>query len=260
MSFLTPLYLAGAALDRAADRAAPAAARRRAAGAVHRRQPAAEDARSSARGRTGCATCCCSRRASPRCCCWPARSRGRTCAGAPPTGADDRGRRRSLVQHGGPGAVRARPRAGARGDRRRRRAIASRSSPSTIAPRSCRRPAPPPTRAPRSPRSRPASGEHPLRRRVRQGGRAPARTRPTAGWSSSAICSAAASTRTARSLPEGIDLQVRDAGAATSNLSVTNAAIDRRQLVATVRNFGAPPADGRRAGHGRRSACCPRST
>lgn len=42
-------------------------------------------------------------------------------------------------------------------------------------------------------------------------------------------------------LPEGIDLQVRDAGAATANLSVTNATIDRRQLVATVRNFGTRP-------------------
>lgn len=42
-------------------------------------------------------------------------------------------------------------------------------------------------------------------------------------------------------LPEGIDLQVRDAGAAAANLSVTNAAIDRRQVVATVRNFGARP-------------------
>jgi hypothetical protein len=39
-------------------------------------------------------------------------------------------------------------------------------------------------------------------------------------------------------LPEGIDLQVRDAGAATTNLSVTNATIDRKQVVATVRNFG----------------------
>jgi hypothetical protein len=42
-------------------------------------------------------------------------------------------------------------------------------------------------------------------------------------------------------LPEGIDLQVRDAGADTSNLSVTNATIDRRHVVATVRNFGAGP-------------------
>jgi hypothetical protein len=40
-------------------------------------------------------------------------------------------------------------------------------------------------------------------------------------------------------LPEGIELQVRDAGAALTNLSVTNTAIDRRQVVATVRNFGA---------------------
>jgi hypothetical protein len=39
-------------------------------------------------------------------------------------------------------------------------------------------------------------------------------------------------------LPEGIDLQIRDAGAAAANLAVTNATIDRRQLVATVRNFG----------------------
>jgi hypothetical protein len=42
-------------------------------------------------------------------------------------------------------------------------------------------------------------------------------------------------------LPEGIDLQVRDAGAATTNLSVASTAIDRRQVVATVRNFGARP-------------------
>lgn len=40
-------------------------------------------------------------------------------------------------------------------------------------------------------------------------------------------------------LPEGIDLQVRDAGAAASNLAVTNATIDRRRVTATVRNFGA---------------------
>jgi hypothetical protein len=40
-------------------------------------------------------------------------------------------------------------------------------------------------------------------------------------------------------LPEGIDLQVRDAGAAAANLSVVNTSIDRRQVVATVRNFGA---------------------
>ena len=39
-------------------------------------------------------------------------------------------------------------------------------------------------------------------------------------------------------LPEGIDLQVRDAGAATTNLSVTNATIERQQVVATIRNFG----------------------
>src|SRR5436190_10559699 len=42
-------------------------------------------------------------------------------------------------------------------------------------------------------------------------------------------------------LPEGIDLQLRDAGAETSNLSVTGASIDRRRLVATVRNFGSRP-------------------
>jgi hypothetical protein len=39
-------------------------------------------------------------------------------------------------------------------------------------------------------------------------------------------------------LPEGIELQVRDAGAVSTNLSVTNATIDRRRLTATVRNFG----------------------
>lgn len=42
-------------------------------------------------------------------------------------------------------------------------------------------------------------------------------------------------------LPEGIDLQVRDAGSETSNLAVTNATIDKRHLVATVRNFGNRP-------------------
>lgn len=40
-------------------------------------------------------------------------------------------------------------------------------------------------------------------------------------------------------LPEGIDLAVRDAGASSGNLSVSNAAIDRRQIVVTVRNAGA---------------------
>src|SRR5260221_2639233 len=40
-------------------------------------------------------------------------------------------------------------------------------------------------------------------------------------------------------LPEAIDLQVRDAGGTATNLSVTTATIDRRHVVATVRNFGA---------------------
>jgi hypothetical protein len=44
------------------------------------------------------------------------------------------------------------------------------------------------------------------------------------------------------SLPEGIDLVVRDAGAATGNVSVSNAAIDRRQVIVTVRNAGAQAA------------------
>ncbi|HYT77041.1 MAG TPA: BatA and WFA domain-containing protein [Vicinamibacterales bacterium] len=39
-------------------------------------------------------------------------------------------------------------------------------------------------------------------------------------------------------LPEDIDVIVRDAGAAAANLSVTGAAIDRRRVTATVRNFG----------------------
>jgi hypothetical protein len=45
------------------------------------------------------------------------------------------------------------------------------------------------------------------------------------------------------SLPEGIELVVRDAGAPISNLSVTNATIDaaRRVLTATVRNDGEMP-------------------
>jgi hypothetical protein len=42
-------------------------------------------------------------------------------------------------------------------------------------------------------------------------------------------------------LPEGIDLQVRGVGASAANLSVTGAAIDRRQVVATIRNFGPRP-------------------
>jgi len=40
-------------------------------------------------------------------------------------------------------------------------------------------------------------------------------------------------------LPEGIELIVRDAGAAGANLSVSNAAIDRREITATIRNEGA---------------------
>jgi hypothetical protein len=43
------------------------------------------------------------------------------------------------------------------------------------------------------------------------------------------------------SLPEGIDLVVRDAGGAAANLSVSNVTIDRRQVVVTVRNDGAVP-------------------
>ena len=39
-------------------------------------------------------------------------------------------------------------------------------------------------------------------------------------------------------LPEGIDLIVRDAGAAGGNLSVSHAAIERREITATVRNDG----------------------
>ena len=41
-------------------------------------------------------------------------------------------------------------------------------------------------------------------------------------------------------LPEGIELIVRDAGAAASNLSITNALVDgaRRRAIATVRNYG----------------------
>lgn len=55
-------------------------------------------------------------------------------------------------------------------------------------------------------------------------------------------------------LPEGIDLVVRDAGGATSNLSVTNAAVDRRRVVGTIRNFGtvARTADVRAVADGRR--------
>jgi hypothetical protein len=39
-------------------------------------------------------------------------------------------------------------------------------------------------------------------------------------------------------LPEGIDLVVRDAGAATENLSVSNVTIDHHQVTVTVRNAG----------------------
>jgi hypothetical protein len=42
-------------------------------------------------------------------------------------------------------------------------------------------------------------------------------------------------------LPEDIDLVVHDAGAHAANLSVTSAAIDRREVAATVRNFGVQP-------------------
>jgi hypothetical protein len=42
-------------------------------------------------------------------------------------------------------------------------------------------------------------------------------------------------------LPEGIDLVVRDAGASGANLSVSNASIERHEVVATVRNAGAAP-------------------
>src|SRR5436190_15185539 len=45
----------------------------------------------------------------------------------------------------------------------------------------------------------------------------------------------------AASLPEGIELVVRDAGGASGNLSVSNAVIDRRQVVLTVRNAGVQP-------------------
>ena len=200
--------------DRAADHPAPAAARRGAAGAVHRGQPAAARARWIGRGSTGCATSCCSPRASRRCCCSPAPSRGRTSPA----------RRRPAARRSSPSIDRsAWPRrrassAPARWRARRstsRRAIASRSSPSTIAPTSSRRPAPPRTRAPRSPRSTPGFGGDPLCRRVRQGRGAPAGRGRRRGSSSSAICSAAASTKTSAVLPEGIDLQVRDAGAAS---------------------------------------------
>lgn len=44
-------------------------------------------------------------------------------------------------------------------------------------------------------------------------------------------------------LPEGIELIVRDAGGAASNLAITNAVMDgaRRRAIATVRNYGATP-------------------
>jgi Aerotolerance regulator N-terminal/von Willebrand factor type A domain len=42
-------------------------------------------------------------------------------------------------------------------------------------------------------------------------------------------------------LPEGIDLIVRDAGGSSGNLSVSNAAIARREVTATIRNAGGAP-------------------
>src|SRR5262245_38211135 len=42
-------------------------------------------------------------------------------------------------------------------------------------------------------------------------------------------------------LPEGIELSVLDAGGEPSNLAVSNATIDRRQVTATVRNYGDVP-------------------
>lgn len=44
-------------------------------------------------------------------------------------------------------------------------------------------------------------------------------------------------------LPEGIDLVVRDAGGSNGNLSVANTRIDRRQVTVTLRNHGARPLD-----------------
>lgn len=43
------------------------------------------------------------------------------------------------------------------------------------------------------------------------------------------------------SLPEGIDVVVRDAGAATGNLSVSNTVIEGRQITVTVRNADSAP-------------------
>src|SRR3954463_2064378 len=40
-------------------------------------------------------------------------------------------------------------------------------------------------------------------------------------------------------LPEGIELSIADAGPAPGNLSVSNAGIDRRRVTATLRNYGA---------------------
>jgi hypothetical protein len=42
-------------------------------------------------------------------------------------------------------------------------------------------------------------------------------------------------------LPDGVELVIRDAGASGANLSVSSASIDRREVVATVRNAGAAP-------------------
>ena len=158
MSFLTPLYLAGAALI-----ALPIILhllRRDVAPPVPFTavQPAEEDARSIDRASTGCATCCCWRRASRALLLLAGVVRAAVSRRRAADRPDDRRRRRSIVQHGGAGALRAGARAGARGDRRRRSGDRVASSRSTIAPTCLRRPAPPRTRAPRWPRSQPGFG------------------------------------------------------------------------------------------------------
>ena len=77
MRFLTPRFCSAAAPSRCRSCCT-------CCGATSRRTcrsprcACCEARRSIDRGAGGCATCCCSPRASPRCCCWRPRSRGRT--------------------------------------------------------------------------------------------------------------------------------------------------------------------------------------
>ena len=140
MSFLTPLYLAGAALI-----ALPIVLhllRRDVAPPVPFTavQPAAQDPGRSLAPASAARSCCCSPRASARCCCSPPPSRGRIWPGRRADRADDGGRRstdRSAWRRRRASSGRARWRA--RRSTSRRRRSDRRRSPSTIAPTSWRR-------------------------------------------------------------------------------------------------------------------------